>query len=134
VEKTAEGDEFITVCMIDWLLHSTVNLFIPQLGKELRRVVVREYKDKTLIDFRDVSCLWLVNITSSDVLKRDQFYKDKSTGQAKPGKSGISLSPEQVSCLTVSRRDISTLRRKGSTGLTLLSGNFSRPTWTLSTR
>ncbi|KAJ7783216.1 transcriptional Coactivator p15-domain-containing protein [Mycena metata] len=46
-----------------------------ELGKA-KRVTVRNFKGSTLIDIRE-------------------FYTDKETGDAKPGKKGISLTPEQ---------------------------------------
>lgn len=46
------------------------------LGKR-KRVTVRSFKNSPLLDIRE-------------------FYEDKTTGQEKPGKKGISLSREQV--------------------------------------
>ncbi|KAK4685612.1 activated RNA polymerase II transcriptional coactivator p15, partial [Tremellales sp. Uapishka_1] len=43
---------------------------------DYRRVTVREYKGKTLVDFRE-------------------FYKDKTSGELKPGSKGLSLTLEQ---------------------------------------
>ncbi|WVF71626.1 hypothetical protein IAT40_006434 [Kwoniella sp. CBS 6097] len=57
IEINAEGDKFIKL-------------------SEYRRITVRKFKGKTLVDFREV-------------------YKDKSTGEMKPGAKGISLNPEQ---------------------------------------
>ncbi|KAJ7045545.1 transcriptional Coactivator p15-domain-containing protein [Mycena alexandri] len=46
-----------------------------ELGKA-KRATVRNFKGSTLIDIRE-------------------FYTDKETGEPKPGKKGISLTPEQ---------------------------------------
>nr|XP_031857813.1 uncharacterized protein CI109_006756 [Kwoniella shandongensis]KAA5524885.1 hypothetical protein CI109_006756 [Kwoniella shandongensis] len=57
VEENEEGDEYFKF-------------------SEYRRLTVRTFKSKTLIDIRDM-------------------YKDKTTGATKPGAKGISLTPEQ---------------------------------------
>lgn len=56
---------------------------------EKRRVTVRHYKGKVLIDLRE-------------------FYEDKATGAMKPGKRGIALSPEQWAVLRGAFDDIDT--------------------------
>ncbi|WVQ72746.1 hypothetical protein IAR50_002306 [Cryptococcus sp. DSM 104548] len=61
IEETAEGDPFFKL-------------------SEYRRVAVRTFKGKTLIDIRET-------------------YKDKTTGEMKPGSKGISLTPEQYEIL-----------------------------------
>ncbi|OCF36682.1 hypothetical protein I316_01278 [Kwoniella heveanensis BCC8398] len=57
IETNAEGDKFIKL-------------------SEYRRITVRTFKGKTLIDIRET-------------------YKDKNSGEMKPGAKGISLNPEQ---------------------------------------
>ncbi|TYJ57041.1 hypothetical protein B9479_002320 [Cryptococcus floricola] len=59
IEETAEGDPFFKL-------------------SDYRRVTVRTFKGKTLIDIRET-------------------YKDKASGEMKPGSKGISLTPEQAS-------------------------------------
>ncbi|WVQ99261.1 hypothetical protein IAU59_006393 [Kwoniella sp. CBS 9459] len=57
IETNAEGDKFIKLT-------------------EYRRITVRKFKGKTLVDLRDM-------------------YKDKATGEIKPGAKGIALNTEQ---------------------------------------
>ncbi|BEJ13251.1 hypothetical protein CspHIS471_0304250 [Cutaneotrichosporon sp. HIS471] len=61
MEHNEEGDPFIAI-------------------DKMRRVTVRQFKGKVLVDFRE-------------------FYTDKASGNAKPGKKGISLSAEQWAAL-----------------------------------
>lgn len=56
------------------------------LGKN-KFVTVREFKGKALIDIRE-------------------YYNDKGSGELKPGKKGISLSPEQYRQLKTLLDDI----------------------------
>ncbi|WVQ82209.1 hypothetical protein IAT38_004337 [Cryptococcus sp. DSM 104549] len=60
---------------------------------EYRRVTVRTFKGKTLIDIRDT-------------------YKDKATGAMKPGAKGISLTPEQWEVLKANVGSVDSLVEK----------------------
>ncbi|KAF8313097.1 PC4-domain-containing protein [Clavulina sp. PMI_390] len=55
-----------------------------------RRVTVRQFNGKTLVDIRE-------------------YYEDKSSGEMKPGKKGISLSAEQWSSFKEKLADIDKL-------------------------
>ncbi|CED85265.1 Transcriptional coactivator [Phaffia rhodozyma] len=55
-----------------------------------RRLSVREFKGKPLIDLRE-------------------YYTDKTTGEAKPGSKGISLSPDQWAILKGSMNAVDAL-------------------------
>ncbi len=66
------------------------------LGKR-KRVTVRSFKSTySNLRFSDLFCLPPCLFPDSPLLDIREFYEDKTTGQEKPGKKGISLSREQV--------------------------------------
>lgn len=106
MQKNKDGDRYIDVGSELYTLQYSIAQIVAAAGltiqlKGNKRATVRQFKGKTLVDIREVSCIRghrMQKYGARRLLRVLilQFYSDKSTGEMLPGKKGISLSVEQV--------------------------------------